>query len=102
MLELILTGLDPAESPAQQVYFPAAQIKTIKQLHAFLVEHFHEYYTIDELSERFQISATVMKKCFHSVYDDSIYAYSSTYRNAVPGILCTFQAKRSGCSAERR
>lgn len=79
-LLLILTELDPAEDPARRTYFPAAQIETIKQLHAFLVKHFHEHYTIDELSERFQLSSTVMKKCFHSVYGDSVYAYMKKYR----------------------
>ena len=79
-LLLILTGLDPAEDPKKRVYFPAAQIETIKQLHAFLVEHFAEHYTIDELSESFSISPTVMKKCFHGVYGDSIYAYMKRYR----------------------
>ena len=79
-LLLILTELDPTEAPDRHIYFPAAQIKTIKQIHAFLVEHFHEHYTIDELSERFQISSTVMKKCFHSVYGDSVYAYMKKYR----------------------
>ncbi len=77
---LILTGLDPVKDPARHIYFPAAQIKTIKQIHAFLMAHFHEHYTIDELAERFHISATVMKKCFHSVYGDSVYAYMKKYR----------------------
>jgi len=79
-LLLILTGLAPTEDSAKHAYFPAAQIETIKQLHAFLVDHFSEHYTIDELSERFSISPTVMKKCFHGVYGDSIYAYMKQYR----------------------
>ena len=79
-LLLILTGLDLTEESEKRAYFPAAQIETIKQLHAFLVEHFSEHYTIDELSERFSISPTVMKKCFHGVYGDSIYAYMKQYR----------------------
>ena len=70
-LLLILTGLDPAEDPEKRAYFPAAQIETIKQLHAFLLERFPEHYTIDELSERFSISPTVMKKCFRGVYGAS-------------------------------
>ena len=79
-LLLILTGLDPAEDPEKCAYFPAAQIETIKQLHAFLLERFPEHYTIAELSERFSISPTVMKKCFRGVYGDSIYAYMKQYR----------------------
>ena len=79
-LLLILTGLDPAESPAKHMSFPAAQIETVKQIRAFLVRHLPERYTIDELSERFDISPTVMKKCFRGVYGDSVYAYMKKYR----------------------
>ncbi len=60
--------------------FSAAQIAAIKRVHAFLVEHFNEHYTIDELSERFDLSPTVMKKCFRGVYGDSVYAYMKRYR----------------------
>ncbi len=79
-LLLVMTGLKPGKSPAEYVYFPAAQIETVKRIHAFLMEHFPEHYTIEELSERFDISPTVMKKCFRGVYGDSIYAYMKKYR----------------------
>ncbi len=79
-LLLILTGLDSTGRSTKHASFPAAQIETIKHIHAFLVEHFSEHYTIDELSERFDISPTVMKKCFHGVYGDPIYAYMKKYR----------------------
>lgn len=49
-------------------------------MHAFLMEHFNEHYTIDDLSERFEISPTNMKKCFKEVYGNSIYAYMKLYR----------------------
>ncbi len=62
------------------MHFSEAQIGVIKQIHAFLVENFSEHYTIDELSERFEISPTVMKKCFKGVYGDSIYSYMKLYR----------------------
>lgn len=82
MLELllVLTGLDPMEEQAKRVHFSEAQIETVKQIHAFLIEHFSEHYTIDQLSERFELSATVMKKCFKGVYGDSIYSYMKMYR----------------------
>lgn len=79
-LLLILTELDTKNDTAKRSYFPAAQIATIKQIHAFLVEHYNEHYTIDELSKRFDISPTVMKKCFRGVYGDSVYAYMKRYR----------------------
>ena len=79
-LLLVLTELDPAENRADHPYFPAAQIETIKRIHAFLLEHFSEHHTIESLSVRFGISPTVMKKCFKGVYGDSIYAYMKQYR----------------------
>ncbi len=44
------------------------------------MEHYDEHYTIEELSARFELSPTVMKKCFKGVYGDSIYAYMKRYR----------------------
>lgn len=79
-LLLVMTGLNPMEEKAERMHFSEAQIGVIKQIHAFLVENFSEYYTIDELSERFEISPTVMKKCFKGVYGDSIYSYMKLYR----------------------
>lgn len=35
---------------------------------------------IDYLAERFEISPTVMKKCFRGVYGDSVYSYMKLYR----------------------
>ncbi len=77
---LVLTGLEPQITPADRAHFSEVQIRVIKEIHAFLVEHFEEHYTIDELSERFEMSPTVMKKCFKGVYGDSIYSYMKIYR----------------------
>lgn len=79
-LLLVLTGLDLPKDSAMHTSFPAAQIETVKQIHTFLLEHFSEHYTIDELSERFDISPTIMKKCFRGVYGNSVYAYMKKYR----------------------
>lgn len=79
-LLLILTELKIDHTPIKHPYFPATQIKIIKEIHTFLVENFSEHHTIDELSKQFQISPTVMKKCFKGVYGDSIYAYMKKYR----------------------
>lgn len=82
MLELllVLTELDPADKGAQRVHYSEVQIEAVKQIHAFLVQHFTEHYTIEQLSERFRISPTAMKKCFKGVYGDSIYSYMRMYR----------------------
>lgn len=77
---LVLTGFDPMEDKSEHVYFSQTQIDAIKQIHTFLREHYNEHYTIEELSERFELSPTVMKKCFKEVYGDSVYSYMKRYR----------------------
>lgn len=79
-LLLVMTGLDLREEKEERVHFSKAQIDVIKAIHEFLVDHYDEHYTIQELSERFEMSQTVMKKCFKGVYGDSIYAYMKKYR----------------------
>ena len=84
-LLLILTELKPEENPDRHTYFPASQIETIKKIHTFLVENYSHHYTINEISEQFRISPTVMKKCFRGVYGDSIFAYMKKYRLQAAG-----------------
>lgn len=79
-LLLILTGMNPEEDRSEHAHFSEMQIRIIKEMHAFLMEHFNEHYTITELSERFELSPTVLKKCFKGVYGSSIYSYMKQYR----------------------
>ena len=79
-LLLVLTGLNPAGERAERVHFSEMQIAAIKRMHTFLIEHYNEHYTIEDLSERFELSPTVLKKCFKGVYGDSVYAYMKLYR----------------------
>mgnify|MGYP002770876321 CR=1 FL=1 len=79
-LLLVLTELNPVENKAAKMHFSETQIEAVKQIHAFLIAHYNEHYTIDYLSERFEISPTVMKKCFKGVYGDSVYSYIKRYR----------------------
>lgn len=100
-LLLVMTGLNPMEEKAERMHFSEAQIGVIKQIHAFLVENFSEHYTIDELSERFEISPTVMKKCFKGVYGDSIYSYMKLYRLQIAERLLRESLLTVGESAAR-
>ncbi len=79
-LLLVLTEFDFMDRKTERAHFSEAQIGAVKKIHAFLVEHFDEHYTIDFLSEHYEISPTVMKKCFKGVYGDSVYAYMKRYR----------------------
>lgn len=79
-LLLVLTELDSAKNTLRRVHFSAAQIDAVKQTHAFLIGHFAEHYTIEQLAERVELSPTVLKRCFRGVYGDSIYSYMKMYR----------------------
>ena len=79
-LLLVLTELDTAKTGKERPHYTEAQIEVIKQIHTFLIEHYEEHYTIDDLSERFEMSPAVLKKCFKGVYRDSIYAYMKRFR----------------------
>ena len=79
-LLLVLTELDPREDPGEHARFTEQQIEIIKQIHAFLTTHYSEHHTIEELAERFEMSPTVLKKCFRGVYGDSVYSYRKLYR----------------------
>ena len=79
-LLLVLTELDTAKTGKERPHYTETQIEVIKQIHTFLIEHYEEHYTIDDLSERFEMSPTVLKKCFKGVYGDSIYAYMKRFR----------------------
>ena len=45
------------------------------------------HYTLQELSEKFEIPLTSMKVCFKGVYGCSIYAYMKSYRMQAATIL---------------
>lgn len=79
-LLLVLTGFDLKKNNSEHIYFSEVQIDAIKQVHAFLKEHYREHYTIEKLSVRFKMSPTVLKKCFKGVYGNSVYAYMKKYR----------------------
>lgn len=79
-LLLVMTEMDFDAGKTQYIYFSKAQRDCIRQIHDFIVEHIAEHYTIEELSERFEISPTAMKRCFKGMYGTPIYAYFRIYR----------------------
>ncbi len=56
------------------------QVQLAKRVCAFLSSNISEHFTIDELSLRFHISPTQLKKSFRSVYGVSVYTYVRTLK----------------------
>lgn len=56
------------------------QMRSIRQMHDFLVENYEKHYTIEELSKKYLINTSSLKACFKAVYGMPIAAYMKEYR----------------------
>lgn len=89
-LFLYLEALELPEDSREKPYFYKTQVEKIKAVRDFLAEHMDENHTQEELSARFDIPMTPLKKCFKSVYGSSIGSWLLTYRmNQAAVLLCT-------------
>lgn len=79
-LLLFLTDIDIQKEESAGDFLDRESVFTVKSVHDLIVSDIKKHYTIDELSERFGISSTALKKKFAAVYGTSIYAYLKAYR----------------------
>lgn len=77
---LYLSAIDVKEERTANRYFNRKLVATVKEIQEYLVKHYGEKITIDELANKYQVAPTSLKQCFHEVYGNSIYAYMKTYR----------------------
>ncbi|MDE6608527.1 MAG: AraC family transcriptional regulator [Lachnospiraceae bacterium] len=82
ILELLmfLTGLDINLSQAKQRSCSKAQVELAKQVCRFINENMDIRLTVEQLAEQFFVSPAKLRKCFNSVYGESIYAYIRAYK----------------------
>ena len=82
ILELLmfLNGLDVKLSQTEQRSCSKEQVSLAKQVCQFINEHMDIHLTIDQLAARFFVSSAQLRKCFYSVYGESIYAYIRAYK----------------------
>lgn len=85
-LLLFLSSIEPEKEQTRQ-YFYQSQVRTVKAIRAYMVENIKEHFTLDQLSKKFDIPLTSMKKCFKGVYGISIYAYVKQYRVQMAAFL---------------
>lgn len=90
MLELLLflSDLNTAEEVLQTDYFNQNQVALIKAVASYITEDLTAHHTIEQLSQKFEISTTALKKCFRGVYGTSVYSYLRTYRLQVAKNCC--------------
>lgn len=81
VLELLLY-LQAMEVPAEEEapYFYKTQVEKVKAIRAYLADHLAENHAQAELSERFDLPLTAMKRCFKSIYGVSIGAWVTACR----------------------
>ena len=81
VLELLifLHQFNPAGEKQTGLY-TRQQVDTVKQVHKLLISEPGRRYTIEELAQRFCISATALKTHFKGVFGQSIASYMKEYR----------------------
>lgn len=82
ILELLmfLNSLDVNLSQTNQRSCSKAQVELAKQVCRFINTHMDTRLTIEQLAELFFVSPAQLRKCFYSVYGESIYAYIRAYK----------------------
>ena len=95
-LLIYLDGIDFEQTAASsQPYFYKSQVEKIHGICDLITEDLQVSYTQEELAQRFDIGLTPMKKCFKSVYGQSIYRYLKEYRmNRAAELLLTEREKK--------
>lgn len=79
-LLLFLNSLDPALSQTGQRSCSKAQVTLAKKVCEYVNTHMEVRLTIDQLAEKFYVSPAWLKKCFYSVYGESVQAYIREYK----------------------
>ncbi|MDO4168946.1 MAG: AraC family transcriptional regulator [Lachnospiraceae bacterium] len=86
-LLLYLKALELPDNPKEKPYFYKTQIEKVKAIQQFLVLHIDEHFTQEDLSAKFDIPLTSMKKCFKSVFGSTIGNYLLLYRMNQAAVL---------------
>ena len=97
VLELLLY-LEAIELPQQREerpYFYKSQVEKIKAIQRQMTEHLEHHYTLEELSEQFDIPLTPMKSCFKNVYGSPVNTYMRAYRMNRAASLLRRERERS-------
>ena len=89
-LLLYLSGMETDPYKVERPYFYNGQVEKIRAIRDLITSDLTRTYTAEELSQRFSISLTAMKRCFRSTYGSPMYAYLKEHRlNEAAGLLIT-------------
>ena len=79
-LLLLLSTADIEKQAHQHQYFPTKQTEKIKQIHSLMTSSLESTFTIEQLSERFDMPSATLRKVFKAVYGAPIYQYIKAYK----------------------
>lgn len=82
-LLLFLSAVEVSQTQQEPQYYNRVQVECVKQIKAYLISHLDQHYTLNELSQKFDISLTAMKTCFKGVYGTTIFSFIRGYRMQV-------------------
>ncbi|MBQ9279232.1 MAG: helix-turn-helix transcriptional regulator [Lachnospiraceae bacterium] len=82
VLELLvyLSAIELDDLESEKPYFYNSQIEKVNAIHKLITSAPEHDYTIEELSKRYDLSQTTLKKCFKSIYGKPIHAYMTEFR----------------------
>ena len=80
MIERVAELSCPVDVPEAEPKEYDGNIRTITRIHDFLMEHLETRYTVEELSRRFLMNPTTLKKNFRMVYGQPIARYMKERR----------------------
>lgn len=86
-LLLFLSGLELDFAQMERRACSKAQVELAKQVCVFLDANMDKRFTIEQLAAQFYVSSAQLKKCFYSVYNESVYAYIRTYKMESAAVL---------------
>ena len=76
---LFLESIDPKQEKPVKAY-NRSQVDVVKKIEKYITNHLEQRLTIDELSQKFCISATALKSLFKEIYGRPISTYMKDYR----------------------
>ena len=73
--------------PEQELDFQASQEEIIRHVHEDLTQHLSERVTIEELSRKYLMNSTTLKRVFKQVYGETIAAHMKKHRMEAAALL---------------
>ena len=79
-LLLFLRDLKWQENRSTPLYMPRAQVMKMKEISSFLMENAYHRFTLEEISKKYNIPVSSLRRGFEGIYGCSVYDFMKHYR----------------------